>query len=75
MASTASMTAGLVGMEQRGLGDRRVMMDLCRAVVLPGIMAASTTCLTRSLVTPEDGLKKKIGVHLTMGPVGFHPCQ
>ena len=43
MPSLASMTAGrLGGMEKRGLGDGRVMMDERRMVALSGVVVAST---------------------------------
>ena len=42
MASGTSTTAGLNGMEQRGLAGGRVLMDECRAVELSGTMVAST---------------------------------
>ena len=40
--SLASMTAGLGGMEQRGLAGGRVMMDERMMVALSGIVVAST---------------------------------
>ena len=42
MPSLASTTAGLGGMEQRGLADGRVMMDEHRMVALSGVVMAST---------------------------------
>ena len=41
MPSLASTTAGLGGMEQRGLADGRVMMDEHRMVALSGVVVAS----------------------------------
>ena len=43
VASDTSTTAGLSGMEQRGLVGEHVMMDECRMVALSGIVMASTT--------------------------------
>ena len=40
--SLASTTAGLGGMEQRGLAGGRVMMDERRMVALSGVVVAST---------------------------------
>ena len=42
MPSLASTTAGLGGMEQRGLAGGRVMMDERRMVALSGVVVAST---------------------------------
>ena len=42
MASDTSTTAGLSGMEQRGLVGGRVMMDERRMVALSGVVVAST---------------------------------
>ena len=63
MASTASTKACLGGMEQRSLGEGRVMMDASRVVALFGAMAASTAGLTRSFVDPclEDGFAEDGG--------------
>jgi hypothetical protein len=36
------MAAGLGGMVQQGLGDKRLMMDMHRAATLSGAMAALT---------------------------------
>ena len=41
VASGRSTTAGLSGMEQRGLTGGRVMMDERRMVALSGVMVAS----------------------------------
>ena len=40
--SLASMTAGLGGMEQRGLASERVMMDERRMVALSDVVVTST---------------------------------
>ena len=42
MVSDTSTTAGLCGMEQRGLAGGRVMMDERRMVALSGVVVAST---------------------------------
>ena len=42
MASDTSTTAGLSGMEQRGLASGRVMMDERRMVELSGVVVVST---------------------------------
>ena len=43
MSSGTLTTAGLGGMEQRGLAGGRVMMDDRRMVALSGVVVASTT--------------------------------
>ena len=42
MASGTSTTAGLSGMEQRGVAGGRVIMDERRMVALSGVVVAST---------------------------------
>ena len=48
-SSPASTAVGLGGVAQRGLGNRSVLMDACRTVVLSGVVAASTAGYTRLL--------------------------
>ena len=55
-ASSTSTTASLGGAAQRSLGAGRVMMVTRRSDMLSGVVATSTTCLTRLILgpCPED---------------------
>jgi hypothetical protein len=59
--SLVSTTAGLSGMEPRGLGDGRGLMDSRRTVALSGVMVASTAGLARLM----QGLILKMGSRKT----------
>ena len=55
-APSTLMTASLGGVEQRSIGAGRVMMVTCSLDMLSGVVATSTTCLTRLILgpCPED---------------------
>ena len=55
-ASNTSSTVSLGGAAQRSLGAGRVMMMTHRSDMLSGVVATSTTCLTRIILWffPED---------------------
>jgi hypothetical protein len=50
VSSTTSTAAGLGGLVQRGLGDRRLMMNVRRPMALSGVVAVLTADLARSVL-------------------------